>query len=400
MRQLFLRAARAAWRLLPAKFRRRALTNVSARMAPTLDWPAPAQSQGVVVAGDVEGANGLAESARILHQVIHAHGLARGFIPLGLPSVVPAYEGEAPKGAALLAVVNAPVLPVGLLRLRRDFIKGRRVIGMWAWELPVMPEAWRVGAAFAHEIWAPSPFTATAIEKIAPGRVRFVPYPLAEVALPAEGTRASFGLPDGVFIVLTIFNLASSMVRKNPLGAIAAFKAAFGDSPDHLFVMKISGIKDYPEDLAAIQTAIGNSPNIRLMSETLPEPQLRGLMMVSDVVMSLHRSEGFGLIPATAMLLGRPVVATGWSGNLAFMTPESGMLVDYDLIPVDDPRGVYDLPEAAWAEPRVADAAAKLAALAADAGLRARLAAAGQMQAREALGAAPVLAALAANNIL
>jgi glycosyltransferase involved in cell wall biosynthesis len=389
------------WRQLPQDIRRRCMSGLAAALARKPDRPGPGCSNGIIVAGDTEGANGLAESARIMHAVIAAHGMARGLVPLGLPSVVPAAQVEVPKDAALLAVLNAPILPVGLLRHKRDFIAGRRVIGMWAWELPVLPGDWRYGAKFVHEIWAPSQFTADAVEILAPGRVRVVPYPLA--ALPEmqmTGDRASFDLPADALVVLTIFNLASSMARKNPLGNIAAFKAAFGARRDCLFVLKISGDAEvYREDWKIIKAAIADAPNIRLISETLPEPQLRGLIAASDIVMSLHRSEGFGLVPATAMLLGRPVVATGWSGNLTFMTPETSALVDYRLVPVVDPRGNYEVRHARWAEPDVEAAASWLRRLGDDAMLRQRMGEAGRAYAQSAIGAGPVLAALAANGV-
>jgi glycosyltransferase involved in cell wall biosynthesis len=287
-----------------------------------------------------------------------------------------------------------------LLRLKRDFLRGRRVIGLWAWELPVVPKQWQYGAPFVHEVWAPSRFSADAIAPLVQGRVQVVPHPLAAVALPVAGDRAGFGLPAEALVVLTIFNLASSMVRKNPLGTIAAFKAAFGDRADCLLVMKLSGVDAYPEDMALIRSAIGGAKNIRLLSATLPEPELRGLIAASDIVLSLHRSEGFGLIPATAMLLGRPVVATGWSGNLDFMSEEVSALVSYRLIPAVDPRGTYELAGAVWAEPEIEDAANWLRRLGDDPALRARMGLAGQVFAQGRLGAAPVLAALAANGIL
>jgi glycosyltransferase involved in cell wall biosynthesis len=397
--QTLLKTAHAAWRLLPKTFRKQAMSTLAASLARKPDQPPPSSSPGVIVAGDVDGPNGLAESARIMHQVIAAHGLARGFIPLGLPSVVPVNKVSVPPDAALLAGVNAPILPVGLLRLPRNFIAGRRVIGLWAWELPEVPRTWHDGAKFVHEVWAPSQFSADAVAPLVAGRVRVVPHPLAAVDLPVEGDRASLGLPPDRLIVLTIFNLASSMVRKNPLGAIAAFRAAFGNSPDHLFVLKLSGTEDYPEDLRLIQAAIGNAPNILLLTGNLPEPQLRGLIAAADIVLSLHRSEGFGLIPGTAMLLGRAVVATGWSGNMDFMTPETSALISYRLIPAVDPRGTYQLRGALWADPDIEDAAARLRTLAGDAQARAAMARAGEAHARKMLGAEPVLAALAASGI-
>ncbi|HQT65217.1 MAG: glycosyl transferase family 1 [Acidiphilium sp. 21-62-4] len=400
MKHQILKAGHAAWRLLPREFRRNAMSGIAAALTRKPDAVPPAKSDGIVVAGDMAGANGLAESARIMHDVFAAHGLARGSMNLGLPSVVPAFEGTISPHAALLAVVNAPILPVGLSRLPRDILRHRRVIGMWVWELPVVPKQWHYAGKFVHEVWAPSQFCADAMQAIVPGRVRVVPYPVATGPLPFAGDRNSFGLPQDKIIVLTIFNLASSMVRKNPLAAIAAFKAAFGDNDNYLFVMKLSGVRDYADDLALIRTAVGAARNIQLMTETLPEPELRGLIAVSDIILSLHRAEGFGLIPATAMLLGRPVIATGWSGNVDFMTPETSILVSHKLVPVIDPRGTYEMPGALWAEPDIEDAAAGLRKLADDPALRARLGAAGQAYARLKLGAEPVLAAAAANGIV
>ncbi len=383
------------WRVLPRGFRRAALTNLAAIAVPRPAAAPPARSDGVIVAGEVETENGLGESARIMHCVLAARGLARGLLPLGLPGVVAMRPATLPPGAALLAVVNAPHLPVALLRLPRDALAGRRVIGFWAWELPRVPSSWAQGAKFVHEIWAPSPFAAEALAPLLPGRVRAVPFPLAEVELPVSGTRASFGLPEDAFIVTTIFNLASSFTRKNPLAAIAAFKAAFGVSPAHLLVLKLSHTEAFPEDLRRIRAAMRDAPNIRLLTGTIALPELHGLIAASDVILSLHRSEGFGLVPATAMLLGRPVVATGWSGNMAFMAPEVSALVSYRLIPAQDERGVFAVPGALWAEPEVEEAAAWLRRLADDPALRGAMGAAGRDYARSKLGAGPLLAALA-----
>ena len=74
--------------------------------------------------------------------------------------------------------------------------------------------------------------------------------------------------------------------------------------------------------------------------------------------MSLHRSEGFGLTPAESMYLGKPVIATGWSGNLDFMTHENSYLVDYELVPVGAEGAPYPA-DGMWAEPDL-DHAARL----------------------------------------
>jgi glycosyltransferase involved in cell wall biosynthesis len=376
------------------------MTRVASLIAVPPD-PPPARSNGAVIAGDVDGKNGIAESGRILGQALAARGLMRGTMPLGLPSVVPAYMGTLAPGAAVLAVLNGPLLPVGLARLQpRNMLRGRRIIGVWAWELSRVSAEWAVGAKFVHEIWAPSRFAAEAFAAVAPGRVRVVPFPLAtQLPFAVAGDRASFGLPADCFIVLSAFNLASSCTRKNPVGTIAAFKAAFGASQDALLVLKLTGIANYQDDLAAIHAAVGDAPNIRVMTETVSEPELRGLIAASNVVLSLHRSEGFGLIPAAAALLGVPVVATGYSGNLDFMNPQCSGLVSYRLVPVQDERGVYAVPGAEWAEPDIEDAASWLRRLFEAPALRTEMGAAGQRHAMNTLGREAFDAALAANGL-
>lgn len=361
----------------------------------------PAQSDGAIIAGDLHGQNGIATSGRMLGAALSARGLLRGTMPLGLPSVAPDYTGTPAPNAAIIAVVNAPYLPVGLARLKpRNMLRGRRIIGVWAWELSQVPADWAIGARFVHEIWAPTRFAADAFETIAPGRVRLVPYPLLN-AMPftTEGNRASLKLPESAFIVLTIFNLSSSCARKNPLGAIAAFKAAFGAYRDALLVIKLTGHENYVADYNEIRAAIGDAPNIRMITETLSEPTLHGLIAASNVVLSLHRAEGFGLVPATAALLGIPVIATAYSGNLDFMAPESSALIQYKLVPVSGPDSIYNIPNAMWAEPDIEDAATWLRRLFGDAALRTKLGTAGQLHALQELSFKRLDAALAANGI-
>lgn len=134
-------------------------------------------------------------------------------------------------------------------------------------------------------------------------------------------------------------------------------------------MLKIGNPGHFPNDLARI-TAAAEAPNIRLETRTLPQADSHALTAAADIVLSLHRSEGFGLVPAEAMFLGKPVIATGWSGNLEFMDTHSAALVGYRLIPAHDPRQVYEVPGAVWAEADLTDAAAQLRRLADDAGER------------------------------
>jgi glycosyltransferase involved in cell wall biosynthesis len=300
-----------------------------------------------------------------------------------------------PEGVPLVLHVNAPMLPAALLRLPRKMPRGRRIIGYWAWELPTVPPAWRVGAAFVHEVWAPSRFTAAALETLAPGRVRVVPHPVAaSPPRPSALTRADFGLPAKAFVVLTSFSLASSFVRKNPVASVAAFRAAFGAEHDKILILKVAHAEHWPDDLATLSAAIADAPNIRLETRLLPAGDSHALTACADVVLSLHRSEGFGLVPAEAMLLGRVVVATDWSGTTDFLDAGCGVPVPYQLVPALDPRGVFEAPGAMWAEADVGEAAAALIDLAADPQRRRSLGEAARAAAIARLGTDGLAAAL------
>ena len=302
---------------------------------------------------------------------------------------------EPPPGVPLVLHVNAPHVAAALLRLPRGLLRGRRVIGCWAWELPVAPPGWASGVRFVHEVWAPSRFTAAALEPLMPGRVRVVPYCVASrPPKVAALDRQAFGLPDAAVVVLCSFSLASSFERKNPLAAIAAHRAAFGERADRVLLMKIGHAGHFGPDLRRLRDAAAGAANIRFETRTLPLADNHALTACADIVLSLHRSEGFGLVPAEAMLLGRAVVATDWSGNTDFMDAETAAMVPYRLVPASDPRGVFQAPGAVWAEADIAAAAAHLRRLADDAAERVALGARAQAAARQRLGSAPLAAAL------
>ena len=369
------------WRGLPQGPRRRLLTRAAAAIAPRPDQPAPQVLAGIAVGGELERPSGLGEGARLM-----LHGLAK----LGVPCW-PLQPGRLPPpGSALILHVTAPGMPLALLRLGRAALRGHRIIGYWAWELPVVPDLWRAGLPFVHGVWAPSHFSADALRPLVPG-VRVVPHPLAaSPPTPSLMDRAAFGLPAGAVITLAAFSLASSLERKNPLGAIAAHRLAFGTRADRVLLLRVGNPHHFPADFARLQAAAAGLPNVQVETRTLPAADNHALMAACDIVLSLHRSEGFGLVPAEAMLLGVPVVATGWSGNMDYMDAECAALVPFALVPARDPRGVFEAPGAVWAEPDLAAAAAHLVRLADDPAARRALGLAGQRAARLRLGTEPL----------
>jgi glycosyltransferase involved in cell wall biosynthesis len=390
-----LRIGHRLWRALPAGLRREALGAAARALSPR-KTAAPARSTGALVAGEIAAPTGMGEAARSWGGGIAALGIETGLIPLSIGGRAPALPSP---GAALILAVNAPSIPLMLARAGRNYLAGRRIIGAWAWELPVAPRSWARASAQVHEVWACSAFAAAALEPLFPGRVTAVPFPLARLARPAPvRNRAAFGLPEDAVVTLLVFSLGSSLSRKNPLAAIRAFKAAFGNDPSQLLVVKFSGAAAYPGHAARI--AAEAAPNIRIMSGAWPSERVQALLACADILLSLHRAEGFGLALAEAMLAGIPVIATGWSGNMDFMDAHSAALVGCELIPVADEAGLYrHLPAARWAAPDEAQAAAHLQRLASDPAARAALGAKGRAYAARALDGAALAQALRAAGI-
>ncbi|HUO22905.1 MAG TPA: glycosyltransferase family 4 protein [Caulobacteraceae bacterium] len=246
----------------------------------------------------------------------------------------------------------------------------RFCVGLWFWELEQIPRSWRAAMRYVDEAWGGSGFCAQAIAGRAPKGlpVRALPCP-APVVRPAPD-RAAFDLPADTLVVLTAFDVRSGFTRKNPLAAVRAFRKANAGGKA-VMVCKAAGVEGAPDLVEALRREIGEAGDVRLMTDWLTGAQMKALIASADIVLSMHRSEGFGLLPAQAMAAGKAVVATGWSANLDFMTPDNSMLVDYVLVPVQDPQGLYD--GGRWADPDVDDAARKLAALFDDPALRARL---------------------------
>jgi glycosyltransferase involved in cell wall biosynthesis len=186
------------------------------------------------------------------------------------------------------------------------------------------------------------------------------------------------------FTVLTIFDAASSFARKNPFASISAFRRAFGDDPSARLIIKASNLSTCPQGGDFLANAQKKSKNIILITKKLAFSEMEDLYLESDVLLSLHRSEGFGLVIAEAMFRGLPVVATNWSGNVDFVNEGTGFPIPYTLVSAEDPQGTYHHPTMYWAEACVDAAAEALQTLRNDPQLRQRLGQAGAAHAAQA----------------
>lgn len=246
-------------------------------------------------------------------------------------------------------------------------------IGYWAWELPDPPPNWIGCDAILDEIWTPSRFARQSLARAMRRPIAVVPH-----RLPPAAPRPP-AAPGAPFTVLAMADSRSSFTRKNPEGAVRAFQAAFGPNPAARLLLKLSASD---AEVAAMNARLGGTlaaPNVEIIRRFLSDAELHALYERADVLLSLHRAEGFGLPMLEALSRGIPVVATGWSGNMDFTTPENSLLVPHRLVPVADTDAVYHGSQ--WAEPDLEAAAQALGRLAADPALRERLGRAGHAEA-------------------
>lgn len=373
------------WRLLPQRVRRSMLFRLASWWAPRPTTGATAKGP-IIIVGMLRHASGLGAAARACHDALKASGLPVYGIDLTEQLMHEVNhsdfvfdDGRSILGEGIVFLhISGPLVPLAMAYLGRAFVRGKRIVAHWFWELPKVPKDWSPAIPFIHEICVNTTFVRDAISPIACGRpLHVVPYPLALELKPRAARE-----PAHPFTVLVVFNIASSFARKNPCAAIAAFRQAFGNDPSARLIVKYMNAFVWPEGVRLMEEAATGADNIELRGEVLDEAGMAALYDETDVVMSLHRAEGLGLIVAEGMLRGLPVIATKWSGSVDFLTPETGVPIDYRLVPVDDPQGKYPV-GMQWAEPNVDEAAAALRALHSDPVNRQRIGAAAAAHARE-----------------
>jgi len=319
-------------------------------------------TKNVTVVGYLRTASGVGEVGRQTVRTLVASGLeVEAYdVAIGVTSArddASCEELLVERGNAPVQIfnINADQLPTVIeathTHLRHPALK----ISIPFWELSRYPEQWLPAFNLVDEIWAPSRFIQSALAGRVDQPVIHMPVAIeldSYVPLP----RARFGLPEGRFLFFYAFDFLSFVERKNPLATITAFRQAFPRHGAAVLVIKCMNGTLMPEKLDALRQEIDNHPDIILLDQTLSRADTLGLIAAVDAVLSLHRSEGFGLLLAEAILLGKPVIATGYSASRELVTEETGYPVAYELVPVKD--GEY--PFAAgqkWAAPDIAHAA-------------------------------------------
>ena len=254
--------------------------------------------------------------------------------------------------------INADEMADARRHLGDAFFADRYNIAAWHWELSHFPEAWLKALEGVDELWASSRFIQHTLAERARVPVVWMPHPVEVTGAPTTEA-LDLPVPDERFLFLTFFDFTSFVTRKNPFGAIRAFRAAFprGGAPRVGLIVKANGASARPAEAKAFLASPElRDPRITVVNETLDRRRLLGLIRRCDCFVSLHRSEGFGRGIAEALLFEKPVIVTGYSGNMDFTNPQNACIVDYQLVDV----GPDEYPHPAgqrWADPDLEQAA-------------------------------------------
>ena len=238
------------------------------------------------------------------------------------------------------------------------YLSGHYNIGYWVWELDDTPDYWKEIAKYVHEIWTPSDFVMRSVSKNVAVPVNRIPHCINAVNPNGSANiekRAEFKIPEDVYLFLFIFDFGSYIERKNPFGVIDAFKKAFSPCDKAMLFIKTYHTAFNRQKFYELLNAI-RGYNITVSDAVLPREGIYSLMQACDCYVSLHRSEGFGLTIAEAMGMGKPVIATGYSGNMDFMNMDNSYPVNYKLTMLEENYGVYEKGNF-WAEPDMNHAA-------------------------------------------
>ncbi len=316
---------------------------------------------GVNLIGDIQIEIGLGQSMRLIANALEL--AKQDFCVIDLPLNIPVRRDDrtwehkistAPIYGINLLHITPQDLGMSYLSLGKHTLQNRYNIGFWLWELETLPVESQQALRLVDEIWTPSEFTSNCFRKITGKPVYTIPYHVVADTDPAYD-RTYFGLPKEQFLYLVMFDFNSTMRRKNPTGAIEAFKQAFGPQEQDVgLVIKINNATE--ECIETLDAMLSDYHNVYYITKTLNKTETNSLIHCTDVFVSLHRAEGFGLIMAEAMLLKTACIATNWSSNTDFMNDDIACMVSYTKKQIATGEGSYP-PGATWADPHVEEAA-------------------------------------------
>lgn len=312
---------------------------------------------GINLIGLVRAEMGLGQSCRLLANELKAGDIPYSLYDFQLGSKLLQAEDhsmddriseELPYNINLIHI-NPDEMMLMYTRMSAERWSSRYNIAFWLWELEEIPEQWKKFFPMLDEIWTPSEFISSNLRKVTDLPVYTMPY-CVEAPVDTALSREYFGLPEDKFLFLVMYDSNSTIERKNPTGAIRAFRKAFKNDPDVGIVVKVNNAR--PRDMEHLNCMLNGCRNVYFITDTLTKIEVNSLIQRVDVFVSLHRAEGFGLVMAEAMIVGTPVIATNWSSNTEFMNSDVACMVDCDFVSLEKDSPPYKK-GSVWADPDV-----------------------------------------------
>jgi glycosyltransferase involved in cell wall biosynthesis len=369
-------------------------TRVLAAAELPMPIPAPPRSDrrgpgGINLAGYFDGDTGVAQVGRGAVAALARTPVPLVRVPLGQDPWGKIVAGRIaqPQGApypVTLLYANADETSRALATLPVTACARGTVLACWFWELAHFPIG--LTSAFDHvsEVWAPSQFCRSAFEALATVPVRWVP-PCILRPTRAAGARSAIGLDEDRFYFFFSFDTRSVAERKNPLGAIEAIRLLAASSPRPVgLLLRVNHAREAPALVALLREAARGAPVVIHSAPAIRE-EIDAMIASCDACLSLHRSEGLGLLPIESLYLDKPVVATAYGGVTDFLDEGTGFPVAFALRRLNSSHGPYPA-GAVWAEPDLDDAVASMQRLLADPAAATARAAAGRLRVEEIYG--------------
>jgi hypothetical protein len=206
-------------------------------------------------------------------------------------------------------------------------------IGIWQWELSSFPKEANFSFELVHSIMSISHFSAKSIQKNTDKRVKSLFLPVIKESF-IKKERSFFNLPKNDFLYYFSFDGGSFINRKNPLSIIEAFQRSFKTKSNVGLVIKVMNAPKNSDLWNECLRRINSDKRIFIIDTTLERSDFLALLDNIDVVVSLHRAEGFGRLMAEAFLYNKTSISSAYSGNLEYMTDENTYLVEGNTIPL------------------------------------------------------------------